>query len=86
MPSKDSEEMEHDEPTLGPHDSVAETDLDPDGEFGGTEARKRLEKKLLLKLDVRMSILVVIYILNYVSRTRRMSFCCESRYELRLDR
>ena len=41
----------------------ASTDL----EFGGTEARKAIEKKLLWKLDVRMSVLVVIYILNYVS-------------------
>lgn len=40
---------------------------DPDAEFGGTEERKRLEKKLLLKLDLRMSVLIVIYILNYVS-------------------
>ncbi|KJA30031.1 hypothetical protein HYPSUDRAFT_196318 [Hypholoma sublateritium FD-334 SS-4] len=41
---------------------------DPDAEFGGTEARKALEKKLLLKIDLRMSILVVIYILNYIDR------------------
>ena len=41
---------------------------DPDAEFGGMEARKALEKRLLLKIDLRMSILVVIYILNYVSR------------------
>ena len=40
---------------------------DRDAEFGGTEARKRLEKKFLLKLDARMSILILIYILNYVS-------------------
>jgi hypothetical protein len=39
---------------------------DPDAEFGGTEARKKLERKFLLKLDLRMSIMVVIYILNYV--------------------
>lgn len=37
-----------------------------DEEFGGTEERKKLEKKLLRKLDARMSILIVIYILNYV--------------------
>ena len=86
MPSKDSKEMERDEPTLEHHNRAAETGLDPDAEFGGTEARKRLEKKLLLKLDARMSILVVIYILNYVSCTRRMNFRCESRYELRPDR
>ena len=40
---------------------------DPDNDFGGKEARKTLERKLLWKLDLRMSILVVIYILNYVN-------------------
>ncbi|CAL1701087.1 unnamed protein product [Somion occarium] len=39
-----------------------------DEEFGGTEARRRLEKKLVRKLDARMSILIVIYILNYIDR------------------
>lgn len=33
-------------------------------EFGGPKARMELEKKLLKKLDSRMSILVVIYVLN----------------------
>lgn len=37
-----------------------------DAELGGPEARKKLEKRFLLKLDLRMSIMVVIYILNYV--------------------
>jgi hypothetical protein len=37
-----------------------------DEDFGGHEARVKLERKLLRKLDLRMSILVVIYILNYV--------------------
>lgn len=41
---------------------------DPDAEFGGTEARKALEKKLLWKLDLKMSILIVLYILNYIDR------------------
>ena len=49
------------------------TALDPDAEFGGSDARKKLEKRLLLKLDARMSILFVIYILNYVSCIRQMS-------------
>lgn len=40
---------------------------DYDTLFGGPEERKRLEKKLLRKVDTRMSILIVIYILNYVS-------------------
>jgi hypothetical protein len=41
---------------------------DPDAEFGGTERRKILEKKLVRKIDLRMSILVLIYILNYIDR------------------
>ena len=43
-----------------------EQKFDLDAEFGGHEARKKLERKLLRKLDLRMSILIVIYILNYV--------------------
>ncbi len=39
---------------------------DPDAKYGGHEARLKLEKKLLLKVDIRMSILIFIYILNYV--------------------
>ncbi|KAG8785394.1 hypothetical protein FRC12_017654, partial [Ceratobasidium sp. 428] len=39
-----------------------------DAEFGGTEARRQLEKKLLRKLDLRMGILILIYILNYIDR------------------
>lgn len=39
---------------------------DPYEEFGGYEERRRLERKLLWKIDCRMSILVVIYVLNYV--------------------
>lgn len=51
----------------GRHDIEADTQHLADEEFGGHEARKKLEKKLLRKLDARMSILIVIYILNYVS-------------------
>ena len=40
---------------------------DKDAEFGGSEERSRIERKLLSKLDSRMSIMIVIYILNYVS-------------------
>lgn len=46
-----------------------DTSEDPHAEFWGTEARKALEKKLLLKIDLRMSILILIYILNYVRTT-----------------
>lgn len=48
-------------------ESVRVVSEDPDAEFGGAEARRKLERKLLLKLDARMFILVIIYILNYVS-------------------
>jgi hypothetical protein len=34
---------------------------EPDAEFGGTAARAKLERKLLWKIDLRMSILVIIY-------------------------
>ena len=54
--------------------------MDLDAEFGGTEARKELEGRLLLKLDVRMSILIVICILNYVSCVLRMDFLRAFRY------
>ena len=40
-----------------------------DDEFGGREGRQRLERKLLWKLDCRMFILVIIYILNYASES-----------------
>ena len=74
MPSEDLKEKGRDEHILEYHNKDSEVGLDPDGEFGGTEARKKLERTLLLKLDARMSILVVIYILNYVSCTPQMGF------------
>ncbi|KAJ8593298.1 MFS general substrate transporter [Rhizopogon salebrosus TDB-379] len=52
----------------GSKEHVANEVVDLDAEFGGTEARKKLERRLLWKLDLRMSILVVIYILNYIDR------------------
>jgi hypothetical protein len=48
-------------------ESDVDADADADANFGGAEARRILERKLLAKLDLRMSILIVIYILNYVS-------------------
>jgi len=41
---------------------------DPNAAFRGLEARQELERGLLRKLDRRMSILIVIYILNYIDR------------------
>jgi hypothetical protein len=56
--------------------------LGNDDEFGGTEERARMEKSLLRRLDFRISILIVIYILNYV-RFIRMA---RGTRELTLDR
>ncbi|KAF9452505.1 MFS general substrate transporter [Macrolepiota fuliginosa MF-IS2] len=61
---KDAEKHESASTTSGAHDDSKFTDA----EFGGPEERKRLEKKFLLKLDLRMSIMIVIYILNYIDR------------------
>ena len=43
-------------------------DEDPNAQFGGLEARKALEKKLLRKVDIRMMILIVVYMMNYLDR------------------
>lgn len=45
---------------------VGVPELDSD-EWGGDEGRRQIERELLWKVDKRMSILVLIYILNYVS-------------------
>ena len=75
MSSKDLKERGRDENILEHHSrDSSEAASDLDAEFGGTEARKKLERTLLLKLDARMSILVVIYILNYVSHELQMGF------------
>jgi MFS family permease len=60
--SDDKHSAHYDEGSRSPTSPNTKTD------FGGPEARARLEKKLLRKLDARMSILVIIYILNYIDR------------------
>ncbi|KAF5393567.1 hypothetical protein D9757_000069 [Collybiopsis confluens] len=55
---------------------------DPDAKYGGHEARVALEKKLLFKIDSRMSILIVIYILNYEQCWVRDSVIDSSQGEL----
>ncbi|RPD80670.1 MFS general substrate transporter [Lentinus tigrinus ALCF2SS1-7] len=62
--SRTSSQVEDKNPEVG----IKPTDEDPDAEFGGLEARRKLERGLLRKLDLRMSILIVIYILNYIDR------------------
>jgi len=51
---------------------------DYDTEFGGPEERKLLEKQLLRKVDARMSILFIIYTLNYVSSSIHLTWSCGS--------
>lgn len=52
----------------GEQSTFNQPNVDPDAEFGGTEARKKIERRLLLKIDLRMGILIVLYILNYIDR------------------
>ena len=54
---------------------VSTGDTYQDAEFGGYDERKRLEKSLVRRLDIRMSILVLIYILNYVSALSKSAKC-----------
>lgn len=62
-----------DEPVMDtPEQAPRDTD---EAEFGGREGRLNLERKLLRKLDMRMSILVLIYILNYVRLPFVIWFC-----------
>ncbi len=63
---KDVEKRDRTSTSSIAHDSDDGGDKDLDAEFGGPEQRKILEKKFLWKLDLRMSVLIVIYILNYV--------------------
>jgi hypothetical protein len=51
-------------------DDVGASAIYDDAEFGGRRARLDLERGLLRKIDGRMSMLIVIYILNYVRKTR----------------
>lgn len=54
--------------TTAERDVAASAEDELDSEFGGTLARRELEKQLLWKVDKRMSILVLIYILNFIDR------------------
>ena len=61
-----SENNDSKEQQIETHYDVGKEDIDLDAEFGGREARRKLEKRFIMKLDMRMSILIFIYILNYV--------------------
>ncbi|KAG5646599.1 hypothetical protein DXG03_002903 [Asterophora parasitica] len=60
--------LSHRTPAQDVHDTQGPTSLESDHEFGGKDARAKLERSLLRKIDRRMSILVLIYILNYIDR------------------
>lgn len=62
----DDAEISSDAEEDGAFTSVA-NDHDVDDIFGGPEKRKIVEKALLRKLDVRVSFLLFISIMNYVS-------------------
>ena len=50
-----------------PSFSASEASVDTvDAEFGGTEERKRMEKKLVRMLDIRLTVIVTLYLLNFV--------------------
>lgn len=49
-----------------PHNASPST-ADLDVAFGGPAERKKMEKSLVRKLDMRNAFFVIIYLLNYVS-------------------
>ncbi|KAL5514465.1 hypothetical protein ACEPAG_2553 [Sanghuangporus baumii] len=65
---KDNEIVLIEETVVVPNSISVDAYSDQDAEFGGPKERKRLERKLVRKLDWRMSILIIIYILNYIDR------------------
>lgn len=89
-----SSEREADiEEKRSPSPSVKQViDDDPDAEFDGYEERRKLERKLLWKLDLRMFILVIVYILNYVcdrcicSRFWKRTINCQMHLRFQIDR
>ena len=61
-------------------ESPVDKKYDEDEEFGGHDARRHLERNLVRKLDFRMSILIVIYILNYVRCSLSFASVCADSY------
>jgi len=57
------------DPHAAPSSPIDDDDnKDVNAQFGGLEARKALEKKLLRKVDLRMLILILVYMMNYLDR------------------
>ena len=61
-------------------ESPVDKKYDEDEEFVGHDARRHLERNLVRKLDFRMSILIVIYILNYVRCSLSFASVCADSY------
>lgn len=55
------------EPDIEGYRTLTSTDQHPNAVFDGPERKKQVEKKLLRKLDYRVTFLLLVYILNYVS-------------------
>lgn len=64
MPSKGTK---HEERAPNRRGRDPELTPDADAEFGGPDAREKVERMLLRKVDIRMLVLILIYIPNYVS-------------------
>ena len=67
MPSKAPRGMKREECALNHRDGSLEPAPDAGAELSGTGARKIVERMLLHKVDIRMLILIPIYIPNHVS-------------------
>ena len=59
--------QDHHDNEKHPRVSASAPSVDGDAEFGGTRERKRMEKKLIRRLDMRLALIVVLYLLNYVN-------------------
>ncbi|KAH8896623.1 MFS general substrate transporter [Thozetella sp. PMI_491] len=63
--------FEHEEAMQRTSKDVEQEQVDrtPSSLAPGSEYRKKVERRLVMKLDMKMSLLVVIYILNYIDRS-----------------
>ena len=64
-----------------PKASANVSSVDGDAEFGGPGERKRMEKRLVRRLDMRLTLIVVLFLLNYVnlhpSRSMELNSCLQ---------
>lgn len=69
--SSPKSKMEHKEDTAAASHNVEleNNGSSPSPLTPGSAYRKKVERRLVMKLDIKMSLLVVIYILNYIDRS-----------------